>query len=44
MAEEAGLRSTEQVYDRIISRSLSPNRNTTAGLIDVEWLLTFVRD
>lgn len=44
MAGEAGLRCTEQVYDRIVARSLTPNRNTTAGLIDVEWFLTFVPD
>jgi DNA modification methylase len=41
IAEEAGFRCTEQVYDRIVSRSLTPSRNTTAGLIDVEWFLTF---
>jgi DNA modification methylase len=40
IAEEAGLRCTEKVFDRIVSRSLTPNRNTTAGLIDVEWFLT----
>ena len=41
IAEEEGLRCTDKVYDRIVSRALSPNRNNSAGLIDVEWLLTF---
>lgn len=41
IAEEAGLTCREQVFDRIVARSLTPNRNTTAGLIDVEWFLTF---
>lgn len=41
IAEEEGFRCTDKVYDRIVSRALSPNRNNSAGLIDVEWLLTF---
>lgn len=42
LAEESGLRCESKVYDRIVSRALTPNRNNSAGLIDVEWLLTFV--
>ena len=42
LAEDAGLRCEGKVYDRIVSRALAPSRNNSAGLIDVEWFLTFV--
>ena len=40
IAQEEGFQCIDKVYDRIVARSLTPNRNNSAGLIDVEWFLT----
>ena len=40
IAQEEGFQCIDKVYDRIVARSLTPNRNNSAGFIDVEWFLT----
>ena len=41
IAEATGF-STEIIgYDRIVARRLTPKRNVSAGLIEVEWMLIF---
>ena len=41
IAEGTGF-STETVgYDRIVARRLTPKRNVSAGLIEIEWMLIF---
>jgi len=41
IAESVGFKTVEVGYDRIKARGLSPKRNHTAGLIEVEWLMVF---
>ena len=41
IAERVGFSTEEVGYDRIVARGLTPKRNETAGIIDVEWMLIF---
>jgi hypothetical protein len=41
IGEEIGFKLVDVGYDKIVARSLSPKRNESAGLIDVEWMLIF---
>ena len=41
IAESVGFNTEHIGYDRIVSRSLTPKRHETAGIIEVEWMLIF---
>jgi len=41
IGEEIGFKLIDVGYDKIVARSLSPKRNESGGLIDVEWMLIF---
>ena len=41
IAESAGFITETIGYDRIVARRLTPKRNVTAGLIEIEWMIIF---
>ena len=41
IGEDIGFKLVDVGYDKIVARSLSPKRNKSGGLIDVEWMLIF---
>ena len=41
IAEGAGFSIETVGYDRIVARRLTPKRNVSAGLIEIEWMLVF---